>query len=107
MRRKKVEVEEEEGHYYTSRDMMDLQLEKDNVPGYLVAWDALCLEVDLAPKEKEIVFSRQIEKSGQFEAVFREWMVDCVRGRRKHKRYEVLRKRVDTHLGIAHVLKAR
>ena len=60
MMRKKCEVDEEEGHYYTSRGLMDLQLEKDNVPGCLIAWDTLSLEVDLPPNEKEICFSRQI-----------------------------------------------
>ena len=42
---------------------MDMQLEKDNVPGYLIAWDDLCLNVELAPVEKEIVFAREFEKS--------------------------------------------
>ena len=107
MLRKRFEVDEDEGHYYTSRDLMDLQLEKDNVPGYLIAWDTLCLEVDLAANEKEICFFRQIEKSGQVEVVFREYMVDCTRKKAKYKSYEVLRKRVDTHLGIAQKMKAR
>ena len=37
-------------------DLVDMVLEEDNVPGYLIAWDALCLNVDLPPIEKEIVF---------------------------------------------------
>ena len=91
---KRFEVDEDEGRYYTSRGLMDLQLD-------LIAWDTLCLEVDLPPNEKEICFSRQIEKNGQLEALFRDDMVDCTRKKAKYKSYEVLRKRIDTHLGIA------
>ena len=78
MVRKRFQIEEE-GQYYSSRDLMDMVLEKDNVPGYLIAWDALCLNVDLPPIEKEIVFSKQIERSLQLEVVFRDCMTGCVK----------------------------
>jgi len=67
MMRNRFKLDEEEGHFYDQRELMDLQLDKDNVPAYLVAWDDLCLHIELDPKVKEIVFSRQIEKSAQLE----------------------------------------
>ena len=67
MMRNRFKLDEEEGHFYDERELMDLQLEKDNVPGYLVAWDDLSLQIELEPVVKEIVFARQTEKSVQLE----------------------------------------
>ena len=50
------------------REVHDSQFHKDNVPGYLVEWDAsLMLEVgDIQPSTKEVIVSRQVEKAAQF-----------------------------------------
>ena len=86
---------------------MDLQLDKDNVPAYLVAWDDLSLHIDLDPKVQEICFSRQIERSTQLKKVFEDHQIDCVRNKDKYRTYKCLRKRVDTHMGIALVMANR
>ena len=82
MMRNRFKLDEEEGHFYDERELMDLQLEKDNVPGYLVAWDDLCLQIELEPVVKEIVLARQIEESVQLEKVFRDYRIDCVKNRK-------------------------
>jgi len=107
MMRERFRLDEDEGHFYDERELMDLQLDKDNVPAYLVAWDDLSLHIDLDPKVQEICFSRQIERSTQLEKVFREYQTDCVRNNAKYRTYKCLRNRVDTHLGIALVLANR
>ena len=71
----------DEGQFYDERELMDLQLDKDNVPAYLVAWDDLSLHIDLDPKVQEICFSRQIERNTQLEKVYREHQTDCVRNK--------------------------
>ena len=73
MMRRRFKLDEEEGRFYYERELTDLQLEKDNVPGYLVAWDDLSLQIELKPVVKEIVFARQIEKSVQLEKIFRDY----------------------------------
>ena len=90
MLRERFKLDAEEGMFYSSRELMDLKMEKDNVPGYLTAWDGLCFNIDLPAIEKEIVFSREIEKSAQLEVVFTKYNVDCVRNRKKYKNYEEL-----------------
>ena len=100
-------MDKEEGHFYDERELLDLKLDKDNVPGYLVAWDDLSLQIELDQKMKEIVFARQIEKSVQLEKLFRDYQVDCVRNKAKYKHYDVLRKWITTHLGIALVMAIR
>ena len=52
MMRQRFQLDQDEGHFYDQRELMDLKLEGDNVPGYLVAWDNLCLEIDLGASEK-------------------------------------------------------
>ena len=88
MLRERFKLDAEEGMFYSSRELMDLRLEKDNVPGYLTAWGGLCLNIDLPAIEKEIVFSREIERSAQLEVVFTKYNVDCVRNRKKYKELE-------------------
>ena len=107
MMRERFKLDEDEGHFYDERELMDLQLDKDNVPAYLVAWDDLSLHIDLDPKVQEICFSRQIERSTQLEKVFKDYQIDCVRKKDKYRTYKCLRKRVDTHMGIALVMANR
>ena len=81
MMRQRFQLDQNEGHFYDQRELMDLRVEGDNVPGYLVAWDNLCLEIDLGANEKEIVFSRQMENAKQLQELFKKYQIDCIRNR--------------------------
>ena len=90
MMRERFKLDEDEGQFCDETELMDLRLDKDNVPAYLVAWDDLSLHTELDPNVKEIVFARQIEKRSQRENVFREYQTDCGRNITKYKHYKVL-----------------
>ena len=80
MVRRKFGVAETQQNIFTGREIHVLQLQKDNVPGYLIELDALLLEIGIDKTTLEVLFSTQMEKHEQLTRIMHDYNYGIQRG---------------------------